>query len=192
MKHLFNFVPTVKYRKGSSFLVRTIIVLLYFIPGLLLLFHSFEILIMQNTEERLSIFSKRLERHYGDTVDAISKLRPDQKNFNALLDKSVAYHNLLKNTRFSWSDLLKGIEEVIPGGVKISRVGMKPATMIEISLEGKAENVHEITAFLQNLFNHPQFFRPVLLNYRTSNFAKDSLVDFRMHVEYFPKKKQWL
>ena len=184
MKHLFNFSPTVKYREGSSFLYKLVLSVLYCIPLMLLLFHGFSYLHLASVEEDLNEFSTQLEKRHAEARAAVVGIRPDRPAFWKMLKSAVAYQRLLTNIRFSWSDLFDRLEEIIPAGVKIDRIRLKPANLVSIGIEGQAREVTQVTEFLRRLYDHPHFLHPRMSRHSRDEHGEKPQVSFRMEVGY--------
>jgi Tfp pilus assembly protein PilN len=184
MKHLFNFSPTVKFRKGSSFLYKVILSVLYFIPAVLLFYHGSIYLHLNQVESFLNDFSGRLENRHSEARTAIAAIRPDRQQFWQMLGASVGYHRLLTNIRFSWSTLFDRLEDIIPPGVKIARIRMKPAALVNIAIEGEAADVTQVTEFLRRLYGHPNFTQPRLARHSKKRDHELEGVAFQMEAGY--------
>lgn len=97
------------------------------------------------------------------------------------LPQEVAFANQLIDKRaFSWTNLLKDLEEAVPERIAIQSVRLDFKTLV-ISLNGSAESLKDLTAFIISLEKHPAFKDTVLANHSETD---KGLFQFNLTVRY--------
>lgn len=106
-----------------------------------------------------------------DVSDAALQKLPTEVAFaNQLIDKRV----------FSWTHLLKDLEEAVPERIAIQSVRLDFKTLV-ISLNGSAESLKDLTAFIISLEKHPAFKDTLLANHSETD---KGLFQFNLAVRY--------
>lgn len=95
-----------------------------------------------------------------------AKMQQDQLSFSpeqiAQIREEVAFANQLSDKRsFSWTRLLNDIEETLPPHVALGSIKLNDHESI-IVMEGAAERLQDINAFIQHLQGHHSFHQAVL------------------------------
>ena len=186
MKHIFNFVPAVKFRQGSSFMFKTIIAILWSIPLALALYTLAEYSYYENLTAYLGDFSATLENKHREFQKNSIESRFDKKEFLELSKRTVSYFRNLKAMTFSWTSLFGELEKLLPGGVKINRIRIKPATSVNLTVDGEATGMTDLTDFLRGLFASDRFYRPRLSHHATASTASSGALVFNLNVDYLP------
>ncbi len=186
MKHLLNFEPTVKHRKGSSFMFKTILSLLYGIPILLGSWMAFQYLGIESQIGQLNQASERLEQHHEKFRKTLSEGRPDPDELKEGNRRLLSYQRAMTAISFSWARLLDSLEQLIPDQVRLVRVRIKPESFMKLSLEGNSKALGHVTEFLRKLFDHPEFRNPRLTRHTLATTASGPEIVFNLEVNYFP------
>ena len=186
MKHLLNFEPTVKHRKGSSFMFKTILSLLYGIPILLGTWMAIQYQTIENQISLINQASERLEARHETFLKTLSEGRPDPEELKEGSRRFLSYHRAMTAISFSWAKLLDSLELLIPGQVRLTRVRIKPESFMKLSLEGNAKALENVTQFLRRLFGHPEFRNPKLTRHSLAATASGPEILFNLEVSYFP------
>jgi hypothetical protein len=187
MKHYINFKPTVLYRKGSSFMLKTSVAILYGIPALMVLFYSFNYFSAQSTigfyQENYQVLNDRANS-FSKNIDQII---PDK---DELKEKEKWYFDFSKAInayKTSWTHLFSKFEAISPAGIKFSRVRVHPDKVIKVIIEGKAQTMSELTDFLRVLFEEKEFMNPELKRHSRQKDKSGSSISFSMVVDYLGK-----
>lgn len=190
MRHILNFVPTVKYRSGSSFMYKTIIALLYVVPALMTAYMAYQYVNTGRLINRLNDSSDVLEKHTLDFQKTLSENRPDLEEINQINSRLVTYHHTNQTLRFSWNDLYKTLEAILPAGIRLTRIRILPRTLIRISLDGNARTLEDVTKLLRSLYSLDRFANPRLIRHAKLAAKDESGVTFNMDVDYLPASIQ--
>lgn len=187
MKHLLNFEPPVKFRKGSSFMFQTILCLLYALPivmGLVVAFNYFhlESLIAQTTEAM-----EALEKRHAQFARQMAEVRGEIGDLKADEERLVSYHRLLAGLSFSWTRLLGILEGILPEGVRLVRIRIRPQSVVKIFLEGQATELGQVTDLLRKFYALDRFVAPRLSRHTREETPNGALVGFTLDVDYLPK-----
>lgn len=190
MRHLLNFVPTVKYRSGSSFMYKTILSLLYVVPAMMTGYMAYQYVNTGTTIDRLNAASDVLEKHTSEFQKKLAESRPDIDEIDQINRRLVTYHHTNQTLRFSWNDLYKTLESILPPGIRLTRVRILPRTLIKITLEGNARALEDVTALLRSLYSLDRFANPRILRHAKLASKNEIGVTFDMDVDYLPLSGQ--
>ncbi|HOY65359.1 MAG TPA: PilN domain-containing protein [Candidatus Ozemobacteraceae bacterium] len=186
MRHLLNFVPTVKYRSGSSFMFRTIIVLLYTVPTLMTCYMGYRFFAAGHVIARLDAASTDLEKATAAFQKKLAESRPDGDELATMKTRLLTYHHTIETLKFSWNDLYKTIETILPPGIRLTRIRILPKTVLRITLEGNARSLEDVTGLLRSLYTLDQFANPRLTRHAALSNPQEQGVSFNMDVDYLP------
>ncbi len=189
MKHLLNFVPATKFSGQSSFIYRTILGLMYALP---LLFATYWTLAYWGYEDIINDLeqsSKRLEARHKDFVKVITENYPDREEIAQSSERITALYRSMRILEFSWTPLFALLEQVLPQGVRLERIRVRPGPVLYLSMSGEARTVGQVTGFLQTLFTHDRFNNPRLLRQSQISSGTEILTSFDMETEYLPLKE---
>ncbi len=190
MRHLLNFVPTVKYRSGSSFMYKTILSLLYVVPTMMTGYMGYQYVNTSDVIARLNAASDVLEKHTSEFQKKLAESRPDLDEIDQINRRLVTYHHTNQTLRFSWNELYKTLETILPQGVRLTRVRIVPKKLIKIALAGNARELGDVTALLKSLYALDRFANPRLLRHAKLSAKDESGVTFDMDVDYLPLSGQ--
>jgi Tfp pilus assembly protein PilN len=141
-------------------------------------------------------YAKAIRAQAAEVEEAVARVRDNDRRVqgqaqaegldvsDAALQKlpnEVAFANQLIDKRaFSWTHLLKDLEEAVPDRIAIQSVRLDFKTLM-ISLSGSAESLKDLTAFIISLERHPAFKDTVLTNH---NETDKGLFAFNLTVRY--------
>ncbi|MBF0409908.1 MAG: PilN domain-containing protein [Candidatus Riflebacteria bacterium] len=192
MKHLFNFLPTEKFRAKSSFLFRLIISMLYILPLLKAMIIGYEWMELSNLSRNLASFQSAIETH--DKLNRSSTQFPVkevQSKKNILIEKLKNFYRETGRTLFSWDNFFSDLEKVLPNDANILRISMKPDSALLVTIEGMAGSVKCVADFMDSLFKHERFQHPVLIRHVLQQDEKDSekrdRIRFYLEVRYYSR-----
>lgn len=186
MKHLLNFEPTVKFRKGSSFMFQTIVCLLYAIPLFMAAALAFDYLELESIIEFLNVASKRVEDRQVEFNKKQLELRADVEELKTDEKRLITYYRSLTGVSFSWTSLFGMLERTVPAGVRLGRIRIKPESVVQIFMEGEAKNLDEVTEFLRRLYSLERFSRPHLSRHAREDTPAGPIIRFTLDVQYLP------
>lgn len=184
MKHFLNFKPTVVYRKGSSFMLKTSLVILYSVPLVLAMFWAFRYMSAVETGRFYREAELQLTTRTGEFSDQVAKLRPAREDLEEAEKSYLEYRRASALCQTSWSTLLNRLEKLTPAQVRFRRIGIKPDKLVRISLEGESPELNHVTDFLRRLFAEKVLVNPNLKRHtRNAKDSNEGLV-FTLDVDY--------
>ncbi|HEY9072209.1 MAG TPA: PilN domain-containing protein [Candidatus Ozemobacteraceae bacterium] len=186
MRHLLNFVPTVKYRSGSSFMYRTIIVLLYTVPALMTCYMGYQFFAAGSVIERLNTSSAVLDKATAEFQKKLAENRPDADELATMKSRLLTYHHTIETLKFSWNDLYRTIEAVLPPGIRLTRIRILPKSTLRLTIEGNARTLEDVTRLLRSFYELDQFANPRLTRHAALANPQEQGVSFHMDVDYLP------
>jgi len=189
MKHLFNFAPTVKFREGSSFMFKTILVLLWSIPVFLALHMAYNYSFYGGLKEYLAEFSEKVEKSHAEFQKKNQESRVNREEFIELSERSLAYFRALKGMSFSWNSLFEDFERLLPYEVRITRIRIKPSGVVKLVVDGEALKLENVTEFLRRLFADRRFEKPRLTQHSLSKNSSGEFLTFCLSVDYLPVRE---
>ena len=149
--------------------------------------------------------SQELERLEKTSTEARARLTTLERDLAsqdlAAFNRRAEFVNArIEERSFSWNQLFTRLAEALPRGVRLSsvspRFGKKEeggkveagspsrrGAAVELSLRGEAEDGEALLEFVDGLFEHPSFDKPVLNREAQSNGA---LTAFDLSVRYLP------
>lgn len=188
MKHYLNFKPVIIYRKGSRFMLNNSLAIIYLLPVMLLSFYGYNYYSFHQINEFYNA-------HYNDLRSAASSYQrqsrqnePDREKLKEYEKFYFNYRKVSAATRASWGLLFNHIERILPSGVRLTRLRLRPDKFINIEMEGEAIEFKEVTLFLSSLFNDTSFINPQIRRHR--KIDEDGMVSFTMNVQYIPERPQ--
>ena len=186
MKHYLNFKPTIVFRKGSRFMLKNSLFILYLLPLLMLLFSSYQYYSAVATAAVYEDHKDMLATAIKGYAEENSRLKPDLKKFEEIEQFYFDYRRLSAASRASWSGLFDELESLTPEGMKFRRFMIRPDKLVKLVIEGEARSIEFVTAFLRTLYREKAFVNPALLNHRS---IKDKgMVAFSLEVDYLGER----
>ncbi|GAB4279952.1 MAG: hypothetical protein Kow0029_24210 [Candidatus Rifleibacteriota bacterium] len=183
MKHFLNFKPTIVFRKGSSFMLKTCLVILYGLPLLLLFFWSYNYFSIRALNEFYADAKNALEKRNDVFSKIVAKEKPDESEIKELEEDYLAYRKVGLAFETSWTQLFQTLESITPGDVMFKRVKIRPDKLVKVTIEGKAEKLESMTGFMKKLFADKNFLNPSLKHHSREN-ASEEFVNFSLEVDY--------
>ncbi|GAB1351994.1 hypothetical protein MASR1M12_07250 [Erysipelotrichia bacterium] len=184
MKHFLNFKPTVVYRKGSSFMLKTSLVILFSVPLALTMFFAYKYTAAGNTTAFYQSAEEQLNARLGSFKEELAKLRPAKEDLEEAEGRYFAWRRASTLCRTSWSTLLNRLEKLTPPQVRYRRIGIRPEKLVRISLEGEATDLGKVTELLRALFAESVFVNPNLKRHANSELEGNTSVTFSLEVDY--------
>jgi Tfp pilus assembly protein PilN len=186
MKHLFNIVPTVKFREGSTFMFKTIIVILYSLPLLLATYTAYECSFYNDLEHELRESITKLDKRKDQLKQALIAEKPKPDALTKLQGKTISYFQALHAISFSWTALFENLETLLPENSRLNRIQIRPATTVQVSLSGEAQTLQGVMEFWRRLFAAPRFARPRISTHKNVMKGPVASVEFHLDVDYVP------
>lgn len=187
MKHVLNFRPTAIYRTGSSFLLKTALVLLYFVPIMMFVYNYLEYDLNVKLTQTYKEESKRLNDKIAEHKTKYEQIKPDSEALENLKTKYYDYRILSSVSRNSLSVLLDRLEKITEPQIKFSRISIRPDKLLTIKLDGKAPDSIYLTDFLRDLYADAVFLNPVIKSHRKVRVPKSAdeyEIDFVLELQY--------
>lgn len=184
MKHFLNFKPTVVYRKGSSFMLKTSLLILYAVPLALFFFWSFNYFVTVDLNQFYQDAEKQLTKKTEEFNERMVKLRPAKDDLEEAEKIYFDYRKVSSLCQSSWSGLLNSLEKLAPAQIRFKRIGIKPDKLVRISLEGEAAQLSYLTGFLRSLFAEKIFINPNLKKHNKSVIDGNEAINFSLEVDY--------
>ncbi len=184
MKHFLNFKPTIVYRKGSSFMLKTSLLILYAVPIALAMFLAFKYLSAVETTRFYNEAEARLISRTSEFNDSISRIKPAREDIERAEKSYAAFRRASLLCHTSWSNLLNRLEKLTPPLVKFRRIAIKPDKLVKISLEGETPELGHLTVLLRSLFSVPVFANPDLKKHARAIIDDNEAIIFNLDVDY--------
>ena len=188
MKHYLNFKPSIVFRKGSSFMLKTSLIILYAVPLALALFWSYKYFSMAAVNKYYSVNVKQLDDKISDFTESVNGLRPSQDDIDENEKRYGDYRKVAAVGQTSWTSLFNRLEKLAPAQMRFKSISIKPDKLVRVSLEGETVQLRYLTGFLQSLFAEKVFSSPNLKSHnRTRNEGVD-VINFSLEVDYAGEK----
>ncbi|MBU1105629.1 MAG: PilN domain-containing protein [Candidatus Riflebacteria bacterium] len=188
MKHYLNFKPSIVFRKGSSFMLKTSLIILYAIPLALVFFWSYKYFSMIAVNNYYSESLKQLDGKISDFTENVTKLRPAQDDMSESEKLYSDYRKVAAVGQTSWTSLFNRLEKLAPAQMRFKSISIRPDKLVRVSLEGETVQLSHLTSFLQSLFAEKVFSSPNLKSHnRTKNDGVD-VINFSLEVDYAGEK----
>ncbi len=184
MKHFLNFKPTVVYRKGSSFMLKTSLVILFSVPLALAMFLAYKYSAAGSTTAFYQSAEEQLSKRLGSFKEELTKLRPAKEDLEEAETEYFAMRRASTLCRTSWSTLLNRLEKLTPPQMRYRRIGIRPEKLVRISLEGEATDLGKVTELLRALFAESVFVNPNLKKHASSKLEGNTGITFSLEVDY--------
>ncbi|MDD2998165.1 MAG: PilN domain-containing protein [Candidatus Riflebacteria bacterium] len=184
MKHFLNFKPTIVFRKGSSFMLKTSLIILYAVPVALALFWGYSYFAVSSVNQFYKESETLLASKTSKFGEAVAKLRPAGDDLES---KELAYYDYRKISGLahtSWSNLLNRLEKLAPDEMRFTRIGIKPDKIVRVSLEGEVMRLSVLTDFLRLLFAEKVFMNPNLKKHSKAVVEGGKIINFSLEVDY--------
>ncbi|NLI75064.1 MAG: PilN domain-containing protein [Candidatus Riflebacteria bacterium] len=186
MKHLLNFEPPVKFRKGSSLMFKTIVCLIYAIPLFLATGMAFDYVELETMIRQLGAASDLVEKRHVEFAKKLGETRAETQELATDERRLFGYHRTLAGLSFSWTSLLGVLERVVPDGISLLRIRIKPQSVVKIALEGQATSLEQVTCLLRRFYTLERFSDPRLSRHVREESPAGPLVAFTLTVDYLP------
>ena len=108
-----------------------------------------------------SVQSSALRQQVGEFTASIEKLRPVMQERQQLVKDLGDMSGMLEARRFSWIQLLTGIEAAFPSGVALTRLEFN-AREQSVALEGTAQSPEALSGLMIGLQKSRSFKNPLL------------------------------
>lgn len=188
MKHYLNFKPTIIYRKGSSFLLKTSLIILYLIPVAIFTFMGMKYFDARDIANTLETSKKLLAEKNQTFHETIKKLIPDTEMLKKDKKILLAYSKISRAYSMSWSNLLSDLEKLTPATIRFNRVRIRPGKIVKVIISGDARTVGDMTSFIHALFLSKAFSTPYLKHQTlVINKEKEKIIRFSLEVGYLPQ-----
>lgn len=189
MKHFLNLPPTVKYRKGSSFMFKITVILLYLLPISLTLLMVYRYQGNVQPAEFLATAQEDLEKATDRFQKQLLEIRPDMQMAEAQEKRLLDYYRALSGFSFSWNFLLASMEKVLPEKVRITRLTLRPQSVLKIGISGEAQSLKELTEFVRALQQVESFIRPRIHRHQLVKAASGSWIQFEVGFGFVPESE---
>jgi hypothetical protein len=184
MKHYLNFKPSIVFRKGSSFMLKTSLIILYAVPIALAIFWGYKYFTMSALNTRYRENMKELDsKAYGFT-EAINKIRPQQEEIEENEKLYGSYRMAAAVGQTSWTSLFNRLEKLAPAQMRFKRVSIRPEKLVRVIIDGETVQLHYLTGFLQSLFTEKVFSTPNLKTHSRSKVEGVDVIHFSLEVDY--------
>lgn len=187
MKHYLNFKPSIVFRKGSSFMLKTCLIILYGLPLALVFFWSYSYFSINALNEFYSENYQLLDRKNSEFSAHLKSIKPDIEDLQEREENYFAYRKVSQAFKTSWSVLFETLEGITPGDVVFNRIRIRPDKLVKVVIEGEAEKLSSMTAFLQKLYNDKNFLNPMLKRHTRPDESNEK-VAFSLEVDYLGKR----
>jgi hypothetical protein len=187
MKHILNFKPLVVYRKGSSFLLKTALVLMYLVPIYMGCYHYFNYKYAGELVETYGELDKALSEKVKNFAEEVQKVKPEMEQLASLEGRYFDYRVLSGVAQASMASLLSRLEAITPGEVKFSSVSVKPNKLVKLRLVGATPELRYLTEFLRNLYADKVFVEPVIKSHKKQRVQRQGTeheISFVVEVDY--------
>ncbi len=184
MKHFLNFKPTIVFRKGSSFMLKTSLLILYAVPLALAVFLASKYFAAVETTRFYQEAEAALIARTGEFNEQLNRDRPAREDIEAEEKNYQAYRHASLLGHTSWSNLLNRLEKLTPAQVRFRKIGIRPDTLVRISLEGETSDLSHATALLRSLFAESVFVNPILKKHARAKLGDSEGIVFTLDVDY--------
>ncbi len=184
MKHFLNFKPTIVYRKGSSFMLKTSLAILYAVPVVMAIFWGCNYYETSRIKEFYTEAEAQLAARTSEFKKNLDQFKTLKQDLEEEEKSYFEYQRVSTLCQTSWSTLLNRLESLTPGQVKFFRIGIRPEKIVRVSLEGEAAGLNDLTDFLRMLFKEKVFVSPNLKKHGRSEKKDNQNVTFNMEVDY--------
>jgi len=165
---------------------KTIIALLYIVPALMTAYMAFQYFHAGNLIELLNQSSTILEKHTAGFQNILNDNRPDLDEIRQINARLLRYHQTTETLSFSWNDLYRTLETILPAGIRLTRIRILPKSVIRITIEGSARELEDVTCLLRSLYKLDRFANPRLSRHSKLTGKDESGIAFNMDVDYLP------
>ncbi|PKL41943.1 MAG: hypothetical protein CVV41_15950 [Candidatus Riflebacteria bacterium HGW-Riflebacteria-1] len=188
MKHYLNFKPSIVFRKGSSFMLKTSLIILYAVPLSLAFFWSYKYFSLTTVNSYYSENAKQLDTKTREFGDAVSKVRPLQDEIDDSEKIYSDYRMVAAVGQTSWTTLFGRLEKLAPPQMRFKSISIRPDKLVRVSIEGETVELHYLTRFLQDLFAEKVFSSPNLKKHSLSKIDGGEVIHFSLEVDYAGEK----
>lgn len=188
MKHYLNFKPSIVFRKGSSFMLKTSLIILYAVPLSLAFFWSYKYFSLTTVNGYYSENVKQLDSKITKFTETVNKMRPLQDEMEENEKIYADYRRVAAVGQTSWTTLFGRLEKLAPPQMRFKSISIRPDKLVRVSIEGETVDLHYLTSFLQDLFAEKVFSSPNLKNHSLSRIEGGEVIHFSLEVDYAGEK----
>ncbi|OGK07862.1 MAG: hypothetical protein A2W80_09815 [Candidatus Riflebacteria bacterium GWC2_50_8] len=188
MKHYLNFKPSIVFRKGSSFMLKTSLIILYAVPLSLAFFWSYKYFSLTTVNGYYSENVKQLDSKISKFTETVNKMRPLQDEMEENEKIYADYRRVASVGQTSWTTLFGRLEKLAPPQMRFKSISIRPDKLVRVSIEGETVELQYLTRFLQDLFAEKVFSSPNLKNHSLSRIEGGEVIHFSLEVDYAGEK----
>lgn len=188
MKHYLNFKPSIVFRKGSSFMLKTSLIILYAVPLSLAFFWSYKYFSLTNVNGYYSENVKQLDSKITKFTETVNKMRPLQDEMEENEKIYADYRRVAAVGQTSWTTLFGRLEKLAPPQMRFKSISIRPDKLVRVSIEGETVELHYLTHFLQDLFAEKVFSSPNLKSHSLGRIEGGKVIHFSLEVDYAGEK----
>jgi len=184
MKHFLNFKPTIVFRKGSSFMMKTSLAILYAAPVALAFFWSYQYFSLTSITAFQEEAHDNLKSRIVKFEERLNQKQQQVEEYDSLEKQYFDYKTVAAVSQTSWSSVLNSLEKITPPRLRFKKINIFPEKLVKIRLEGEATDLQQITGLLQQMFNQKIFLNPELQKHRRAKAEGLDVIQFNLDVEY--------
>lgn len=188
MKHYLNFKPSILFRKGSSFMLKTSLIILYAVPISLAAFWIYKYYATASVNAFYRENVKPLDAKVSSVTETVNKMRPPEDAIESSEKFYADYRRVSAVGQTSWTTLLGRLEKLAPAEMRFKSISIKPDKLVRVRIEGETVNLQHLTAFLQDLFAEKVFSAPNLKSHNRSKAEGVEVITFSLEVDYAGEK----
>jgi len=188
MKHYLNFKPSILFRKGSSFMLKTSLIILYAVPVSLAVFWLYKYYATSAVNSFYRENVAQLDSRISETTGAVKKMCPSPEDIDSSEKLYSDYRKVSAVGQTSWTTLFSRLERLAPAEMRFKRISIKPDKLVKVSIEGETVRLQHLTGFLQDLFSEKVFSSPNLKNHNRSKSEGADVIAFSLEVDYAGEK----
>ena len=131
--------------------------------------------------------SAALTQQVREYTESVERLRPAMLEREQLVKDLGDMAGLLEARRFSWTQLLTGVEAAFPNGIALDRLEFKPKEMA-VALEGTAQSPESLSSLMIGLQKSRSFKNPLLKHQSMDkgNLSFNVAVTYQEHMAAGP------
>jgi len=188
MKHYLNFKPSILFRKGSSFMLKTSLIILYAVPVSLAIFWLYKYYATSAVNSFYRENVAQLDSRISEATGTVKKMCPSPEDIDSSEKLYSDYRRVSAVGQTSWTTLFSRLERLAPAEMRFKRVSIKPDKLVKVSIEGETVRLQHLTSFLQDLFAEKVFSSPNLKSHNRSKSEETDVIVFSLEVDYAGEK----